>query len=348
MHYSKATQKSEKSDLLINLSNNDELTLEQVMLVLEKEHDEQTVEQLIRKFCLETTSDNTQKKGMEYLYMNGYYDDLQQSIIKNKSSKNPSNQKWAEVYQLTLDRKQRRYSDQEILRHVNAMKTDEPELKCLLEFIKVTVYYGRGEYGKLGNILEKQQYLFEKINDHFLLEFFHDRLYHNLFVYFLVRNEVIMARKYAFRVLTRTTNSKTKISLHINLALSYMYDTYYQGMYHLNEALKIAKKDDLNRIANIIVQNNIPFLSAHFKKVENITSTDKSEQAHIEIAKGNYFKARAILKEIEIDSPFKMYYLGMAKQDKSLLLQSYNNFIEKRSDYFFSRLPLNALQKMSD
>src|SRR5699024_10384020 len=170
---------------------------------------------------------------------------------------------------------------------------------------------------------------------------------HNLFIYYLVRNEVIIARKYAFRVLTQTNNPETEISLHMALGLSYIFDTYFQAMYHYTEALKIAKKENLDKIVETIEQQNIPFISAHFNKVKGVTSTDKSEQAHIEIAKGNYAKAEAILSEIETNSPFRMYYVGMAKRDKTILLQSYNQFIEKRSDYFFSRLPLNALQKMN-
>lgn len=340
--------KVKQNPSIMTLGNHEQLRLEQLMPILRQDHDEKTVKQLVRQFCLETTSDDIRKKGMEFLYMNGYYDDLQRLVIKNKSSVNPSNRKWAEVYQLTLDRKRRRYSGNEILKHAIDMQTDEPELKSLLEFIKLAVFYGRNEYGKLGNILEKQQYLFEKIHDNFLLEFFQDRLNRHLFVYYLVRNEVIMARKYAFRMLTRTTDPKTIINLHMGLGLSYMYDTYYQGMYHLREGLKLAREQNLHRSAEIIEQQNIPFLSAHFKKVEGIRTTDKSEQAHIEIAKRNFAKAEAILSELEINTPFRMYYLGLAKQDKSLLLQSYNQFIVKRSDYFFSRLPLNALQKMND
>ncbi|TFJ92239.1 AimR family lysis-lysogeny pheromone receptor [Lentibacillus salicampi] len=333
------------SDSIVSLSGNNELTLEQILLVLRQEYDERTVQQLVGKFCLEATSDDIRKKGMEFLFTNGRYDDLQRLIIKNKSSESSSNRNWADVYQLTLDRKKRRYSAHDILRSANTMQTDEPELKCLLEFIKTSIYYRWNEYGKLGNIMEKQQNLFEKINDGFLLECFRSRLYHNLFIYYLYRNEVIIARKYAFRILTHTVNPETKISLHMGLGLSYTYDTYFQAMYHFTEALKIAQKEDLHKIVEIIEQQNIPFISAHFGKVEGVTSTDESEQAHIEIAKGNHAKAEAILNRMEMDSPFKMYYLGVAKQDKSILLQAYNQFIEKRSDYFFSRLPLRVLQQ---
>ncbi len=194
--------------------------------------------------------------------------------------------------------------------------------------------------------MERQQKLFDKIEDRFLLSFFHVRLNQNLFVYYLVRNEVIIARKYAFQALNQVTNPMTKISLHVNLGLSYVYETYEQGMYHLRKALEIAQAENMSSLVELIEQRNIPFLSAHFGRVDGITTTDKSEQAHIAIAKGNYAKAEAILSDIDMNSPFRLYYLGMAKQSKDILLQSYSYFIEKRSDYFFSRLPLNALQKL--
>ncbi|GGJ91707.1 hypothetical protein GCM10007063_12910 [Lentibacillus kapialis] len=334
-------------DSIADLAMDNELGIEQILLILRQHYDEHTVRQLMRQFCHETTSEEIRKKGMEYLYMHGFYDDLQQLIIKNRLSKSPSNHKWADVYQLTLDRKQRRYPDNEILRCVQTFQTEEAELECLLEFINTSIYFKRCEYGRLGNIMDKQQNLFGKINDAFLLEFFYIRLYHNLFVYYLVRNEVIMARKYAFRVLTQTTNPEIKISLHIALGLSYTFDTYFQAMHHFTEALKIAQKERQDKVVEVIKQQNIPFIAAHFNEVEGVTSTDRSEQAHIEIAKGNDARAEAILSGIEINTPFRLYYLGLAKKDKTILLQSYNQFIEKRSDYFFCRLPLNALRKLN-
>src|SRR5699024_5807981 len=160
------------------------------------------------------------------------------------------------------------------------------------------------------------------------------------------RNELIVARKYAFQVLNLTMNAKVKTNMHMNLGLTYTFDTYDQGMYHLNEALILAKKHDFYNSIRQIENHNIPFLSAHFKQLEGVTSTDDSERAHIEIAKGNLDKAKKILKDIEINSPFKLYYLGLATQDRNTLLKSYNHFIEKQSDYFFSRLPLNIIKNM--
>ncbi|MEN1967702.1 AimR family lysis-lysogeny pheromone receptor [Lentibacillus sp. N15] len=333
---------------LTSIPREGELSLEQVNLMLLQEHDSETALQLMRNFCLQSTSDEIMKKGMEFLYTNGYINDLQLLVNKNKESGNRSNQEWAEIYQLIIDRKRQhgRYS-RELLKKLNVYQTDDPELRCVIEFLKIAIHFNLREFGQIGNFLDKQTVLFDAVEDTLLLSYFNLRLYQNLFIYYWTRNELIMARKYAFRVLNETSNSKTIVNMHINLGLTYTFDTYFQGMYHLNEALKLAEKHHYHSSMNSIRKNNIPFLSAHFKQVDGIDTDDKSEQAHIEIAKGNYQAANAILSELPINSPFKMYYLGVAKQDKDLLLRSYNNFIEKRSDYFFCRLPLNVLVNMN-
>ncbi|WP_106496077.1 AimR family lysis-lysogeny pheromone receptor [Lentibacillus sp. Marseille-P4043] len=342
-----------KADLaansLISVSYDGKLSLEQVILMLQQEHDDETVLQLTRKFCLQTTSDEISKKGMEFLYINGYFEDLQQLIDKNRESEYKSNREWAEVYQLVVNRRRQRIqTSRELLRQLSFYKTGDPELSCVTEFLKIAIHFDLKEFGKIGNSLDKLSSLFDAVEDSLLLSYFHLRLYQNLFIYYWTRNELIMARKYAFRVLNKTTNNKTKVNMHINLGLTYTFDTYFQGMYHFSEALKLAKKYHFNDSIHVVEQQNIPFLSAHFNKFEGIKTDIKSEQAHLEIAKGNYTKAITILNQIPMDSPFKLYYLGVAKQDKDILLQSYNYFIGKRSDYFFSKLPLNQIVKMDN
>lgn len=334
-----------QSEYFTSIDNNI-LSLGQALILLRREHNEQVATEVIRKYCMETNVEEIQRVGMEFLYINGYYADLQNLVIKNKGSLNPLNQNWADVFQILIDRRYKRRQAHIYHQRLNNVKTDDPQLICLIELSKVALYYDQNEFGKIGNFLEIQPNLFNQIEDDFLLSSYNLKLYQHLFVYYWVRNELIMARKYAFRALNKTNSALTKSSLNINLGLTYTFDTFQQGMYHTNEALKISRKHGLNKIHESIKQYNIPFLAAHFKQVDGISSTDKSEQAHIEIAKGNRDKAIAILNEVPIDSPFKLYYLGLAKQDENILQQSYTDFIEKRSDYFFSRLPFNALKKL--
>ncbi|GGB52224.1 hypothetical protein F3157_22545 [Virgibacillus dakarensis] len=339
-----------KADITANslnpISSDDKQTLEQIIPMLQQEYDNETVLQLTRKLCLQSTSDDINKKGMEFLFTNGYLHDLQLLINKNRESESKSNREWAEVYQLVVDRAEFRAYPRKLLRQLEFCHTDDPELRCVIEFLKISIHFDLREFGKIGNFLDKQTSLFDEVDDTLLLSFFNSRLYQTLFIYYWTRNELIVARKYAFRVLNETTNNRTAVNMHINLGLTYTFDTYFQGMYHLNEALRLAKKLNYQDGINIINQQNIPFLSAHFKKFEGITTDDKSEQAHLEIAKGNHAKGIELLNQLKIDSPFKMYYLGIAKRDKNILLRSYNYFIEKRSDYFFSKLPLSVLANM--
>ncbi|MDY0394211.1 AimR family lysis-lysogeny pheromone receptor [Virgibacillus halophilus] len=191
-----------------------------------------------------------------------------------------------------------------------------------------------------------QPRLFSNVKDVFLLSCFHNRLNQYLFMYHWSRNELIIARKYAFRALTQTSSDLIKASIHINLGLTYTFDTYQQGMYHLNAALSLAEGIGAKKVIDTIKIHNIPFLSAHFGETEGIETVDQSEQAHLEIARGNISKAIAILENSPLSNPFDLYYMGLAKRDKDLLTASYNHFIEKQGDLFFARLPLNAMKKL--
>lgn len=331
---------------ILSITHDGKLSLEHVISMLSTQYDKQTVLELVRNLCLQSNKDEIMKKGMEFLYMNGFYKDLQFLIDKNNKSENKSNNQWAIIYQLMIDRKLNHITPQEIVHHSAKLHIDEPELLCLREFLINMSHYDMREFGRIGNFIEKQQHLFETISDPFLISFFNIRMYEALFVYYWVRNELIMARKYAFRVLNLTQNPRTKAAVNINLALTYTFDTYQQGIHHLNEARTISKEYGLLSNINAIKNQNIPFISAYHKRVAGVTTNDKSEQAHIEIAKGNHKKAESILRNLPIDTPFQMYYMGLATNDKNLLYQSYNYFIEKRSDHFFSKLPILALQEL--
>lgn len=326
--------------------DNQILSIANAIQILSVEHNDQISNEIIRRYCLYTSIPEMQRICLEFLYMNGYYDDLQKLIAKNKESMNDINQQWAHVFQISIDRRNNRKESRMFQERLNQIITDDPELRCLIELTRVALYYDQSDFSYFGNFLAIQPDLFSQVQDDYLLSSYTLRLYQYYFLYYWSQNNVIIARKYAFRVLNKTSSASTKASINVNLGLTYMFDTYQQGMHHLNEALKISKHHGLDHIYKSVIQNNIPFLSAHFKQLDGITSEVKSEQAHIEIAKGNNKKAIAILKDIPIDTPFKLYYLGLAKQDEAILEQSYSDFIKKRSDYFCSRLPFNALNNL--
>lgn len=330
---------------MTSITENAELTIGQVILLLSQEHNEQNVLDLTRKFCLQSSSTEIQKKGMEFLYMNGFYEDLMILIAKNQLSPNESNRLWAEVYQIMMDRRAKKYPVGQMRLRLREMKPTDPELKCLIELVIVDTYFNQLDFGKIGNLLDKQQELFQPIQDNFMLSSFNLRLYQKLFFYYWKRNELIMARKYAFRALNQTNSPTTKVNMHMNLGLTYTFDTYYQGMYHLKEALKIAHQYNLEGHVKKITNHSIPFLAAQFGKTEGIETPDLIESAHLEVARGNTERAMELLENTNLSSPFGLYYMGLAKRDKNLLSESLNMFVS-RSDYFFSRLPMNAIKEL--
>lgn len=329
------------------LSDKKNLTLYQVMNLLAQKHDNQTVINLTRKWCMASTSEDIQRVSMEFLYMNGFYTDLQIMINKNRDNSNLIIKEWAKYYQLMLDRRLKVFSAAETLQKVKNMRTDIAELKCLNEFIKISAYFSLNDFAQIGNFLHDQQALFALIDDRLLVTYFTIRTYQSLFIYHWTKNEMIIARKYGYQILNQIIDMKVKTSLHINLGLSYTFETYPQAMYHLKEALKIAKEQNFRYYTYIIKNNNIPFISAHFKQTKGITSQDKSEQAHLEIARGNHAKANLLLKKLSRSDPFNLYYLGLANKNENFLFQSYHKFIQERADYFYARLPLNALRNLN-
>lgn len=331
----------------IFLANPDELTLEEVIIRFNRAHEPQEALQLVRNQCLQSDSSDVMKKGLEFLYINGFYKDLPFMIEKNKKSANPSNRQWGEVYEI-VQIMLKKHQPHKILQRIDKMNVDGPALKWLLEFIKVTAYLNLNQYNKIGNFLAINQPMLDEINNRLLVSYFKSRSYQILLTYYMMRNELIMARKYAYRLLNQTQNNSTKVNVHIKLGLPYTFDSYFQAMIHFRQALDLAEKHNMSYRIHVIKQNNIPFISAQFNEVEGITSSDPSEQAHIEIAKGNHDKAIELLSGLDIDSPFRLYYLGRAKQDKRILLDSYHAFIRQRRDFFFSRLPFNILKQIDD
>lgn len=328
------------------LNEDVDINIGEFMRALSINHDEETVISLTREFCLQSTSRSIWRVGMEFLYMNGFYNELQVLIFKNKNCEDPINQEWGYIYELMLARKERKYPSYKLLQIVNETTTDQLELKCLLGFMKIYLYYGLSQFEKLGNFLDSQYEIIAELEDSLLISHFHARLHQVLFIYYWKRNELIIARKYAFRVINHTYNQEIKANLHTNLSLSYVFENFTQCISHAEESIKFANMYNNQELVRVIRHQNIPFITAHFGHVDNIETEDLSETAHIEIARGNFKQAQAILKDIPIDTPFRKYYYGLAYRDRDMLLSSYNDFIEKRSDYFFSRLPLNALRYM--
>lgn len=323
-------------------------TLSEAESLLRKQHDDEgEITQVLIMYCMTSEHSEVQRKGLEFLYMHELYQELQALIHINAARSEKENKQWATVYQIKMNRRYKTEKTRALLDSILLISTDDPELTCIIEFTKMNLYYDLKQYGRVGDFLAKQNALFSRVYDPMFLEFLQIRLYQCLFIYYWKRNEIIMARKYAYRALTYPIQPRMQTSLHINLGLTYSFETYEQGMSHFTKAIEIAETYGLSRMLYILHHHNIPFLSAHFKRTDGIYTESIGERAHLHIAVGNNKRAIELLKQTDLNNPFKMYYMGLAKQKESYLIRSYDCFIERKSNFFFARLPLLALHNLS-
>src|SRR5699024_1589281 len=120
----------------------------------------------------------------------------------------------------------KKYTPRELLQQLNCLHTDEPELNCLAAFLRTSIYFDLHDYDQVGNFLEEQTELLEVIEDSFFRTNFKIRLSENLFIYYWIRNELIIARKYAYRALNNTTTTVTQARRHNNFQPTYIFNAY--------------------------------------------------------------------------------------------------------------------------
>ncbi|SDB81379.1 hypothetical protein SAMN05421734_10186 [Pelagirhabdus alkalitolerans] len=300
----------------------------------------------LREFFVQASDPQDMRIGWEYLFMNGYYQDLKTLLSRNKHHVNSVNRQWAYLFDLMLTKEKRTLTHDQLLFETQKIKTDDPALKALIEFFVIAIHVDVFDFDAVANRLDDLLALFHQVSHRVLTPLLQYRLDRVLFMHHWKRNEMLLARKYGFRAFKNNHNHVHLANLHINLSLSYLFDDFESANYHLKEAEKMARENDITRIITMIEQQNRPFIYAHFNRPEGLTTPIKSEQAHLAMAGGDYETARQILSEFTEFTPFTHYYLGRAHHDYELLERSYDAFIEERSDHYFARLPLTAMQSM--
>ncbi|QST00481.1 hypothetical protein IMZ31_02485 [Pontibacillus sp. ALD_SL1] len=337
---------SEQLESVRQLVGPDEPALFTVLQQLTKEYDEVTTIRLMREFCFLCQTDENMRVGLEYLYMNGLLDEVQDLVKINENSENQVNREWAFLYQFFLDRKLRGAEIADLDTFISKFQSSDPELECLVMF---TVFYAHCDklnfaYTK-GHRSELTQKMLE-IESTLLRLYFQYRENEMLFVIHWRNNEVEMARHYGENLLENTLiNYEKKCYVLANLAETYIYDDFKMAINYMDQAVKIAEEYNITYYLDLFRKEIIPFIHAVNGKCEGIETTDIPEAAHLAVMKGEKEKAIELLSELESLSPFQLYYLGLAKDDEKLLYESYRRIIDEIGDYFFGRLPLRELQK---
>src|SRR5690625_2492811 len=115
--------------MLQSIISQNELSLDLVIKLLSQQHDDQTSLKLTRDDLLRATSEDIKRKGMEFLDINEFYDDLETLIDYNLTSNNPLTREWANAYQLIIDHRLKRLPQTQLLQKIINFHTKELELQ---------------------------------------------------------------------------------------------------------------------------------------------------------------------------------------------------------------------------
>lgn len=321
-------------------------TLKEVHDELSARYSSKMVIFLMKDFLLQTSSDENQRYGLEYLYINGLYQDVEKLISINESSSNPLNKHWAYVYKVMLYRLKEKPSAYEFLKQVQNIRTLEEPLLCLKAFMVLYGYYDLYQFDKFKGKIDQINRLLERYELPFLKQYFQIRLDEVLYWHHWKRNNVIKAREHGFQLINEIQNPYKICMLHNALAHTYVFESYEQSMFLVQQSLNIAEEHQYKDHLRSLTQNTIPFISAVNEQVDEIESNVVSEQAHLAAARGDNETAIRILEKLDNLSPFQQCYLGKAKKDLHLLQRSYDRFIHEQHDYFFAQLPVLEMNRI--
>ncbi|SHM61674.1 AimR family lysis-lysogeny pheromone receptor [Gracilibacillus kekensis] len=329
--------------ILEHFETDKQLQLTQFLTMVSLDNNEATELAIAKEFLLESSSDMDKRLALEYFFINHSYPELKYFIQVNQESSNSLNREMAKLYQLMLDLRNGK-PVHEVRKYAQSVATFHPELTCLKYFLYIAIDVNVFNYDNIGYFLNKVQRKLCQIDNPLLITFFNIRMKTLLFIYYWKRNELILARKNAYEALQMPHHVKQKAQLHLDLALSYIYEDFESSLYHIEEAKYIATTLQDQHTLKKIEDFTYPFICANFGKVDGVTTNDPIESAHLEIVKGNTSLAKKILEELPISTPFTKYYLGLATKKQHFFIHSYQHFMEKRSDHFFARLPLRATE----
>ncbi|KAA0750159.1 hypothetical protein DN401_25785 [Bacillus sp. BF2-3] len=284
---------------------------------------------------------------------------LKRLVDQEMTSANKENREWASLYELIYKRYKGHIKGEKLLLELNKrkkyLKLKSKELEILSEEIEMLSAYDQGNFKLMVN---KSDFLMEKLNDikdPYLRESFFYKIKECAIHGHLTAYELEKLREICEEVIQSIPiNNRFPVveaTVYGVLGESFMLcdESFDKSLFYLKKALSILEKESSNQMEmrRTMIANTIEFLKIHHKvDLENIKPLHAAEQAYLEIQKGNNEHAIEILMKLKEEngelSAFQIYYLGLAKNDKELLLKSLDMF-ERLGNIFYAQLPKKSL-----
>ncbi|MFD1738207.1 AimR family lysis-lysogeny pheromone receptor [Bacillus salitolerans] len=291
-----------------------------------------------------TTLAENLRVAMEFYTMHGEIELLEELVNREKSSKDPLNREWAEVYEIVVQRYKGELFGEKLNQIVLSRNSQSKELHLLLCILHMFGVYDIGEYEaffKVSNAIlpEVQHFENEYIKTSYELHLY------NLFCFsHLLANKVEECRHIATCIVTQTHYLRYPIvasnAYHV-LAQSYMFESFEESMKYIKRAeeiisilpdkKKVQKSKDIN--------NTKEFLRSYWKRELDSNPDSLAELAHRHIVRGNIDMGIDILDEIRTKqgnhlTAFQWYYYGLATNNMDCFKQAKQIFTSNKDRFF--------------
>ncbi|AIF67885.1 AimR family lysis-lysogeny pheromone receptor [Terribacillus saccharophilus] len=318
--------------------------------LVEASHDVKQVVDQAASFSIHSSSAEVQLAAMDFLGMNYYEEELQLMIQKNKQSLYQRNRSYAYLYELIIQYQAYKLPGDEFERQISRYQADFPEAKALVLFGRIYQHFHCHDYHAIAYYLDELQETIILIKDYFLRIMMTVRLDKLLFQYHWKRNELIIARKHSRNILQHTYLPGQRAVQHYKMGLTFLFDDKIASFSHLAEGSKMAKQYNITYLAELLDRQVLPIVAAHFGILHTYITSDPLALAYIEFQLGEVDSARKRYPKWkpEKQTAFYKYFYGLIHQNKDYLVSSYHQFIRRHKDFYFSRLPMYAIQKIDN
>jgi hypothetical protein len=316
------------------------------LLNLSKELYKNDYVDVMSKWCLDLKRPKNLKCALEFLSTHRRLDELEMLIqmIKNEyDSKDLRN--WADIYQILL-KHQRNPNDIDYISELRDYSSKSVETKILSSIVEIYYFHRKNDYK---TILEKSTNLpscFEMIKDEFIRDSFESRLYEILGYINLYRDNPQTAREYANKIISKNSCAVFAVSSYYIMGVSLIFEDYDRCLYYLGKYEEMLRIYNWEEYIKILHNNVIPFINNIWGKTKSSEEiSDTLEKAHYEAKYGNKKTAIELLDSYKDkdESPFSLYYRGIAEEDSTILLQSLVKFM-KLGNKFLAKLPYELLR----
>ncbi|PGW31271.1 hypothetical protein COE04_26340 [Bacillus cereus] len=316
-------------------------------------------ESLLKSF--NDLSPNNERLGLEVLNMYGEFE-LQKiliSKIQNNTEANKNarlNKKMAELYQLLSLRNEGLLSKNEFFQAVDdfrkSRKISTNELKIISDFALIYSHLDFNNHKMVLKYTKQLMPYIEEIKKGTSKTSFMLRAKEMLATSSHHANDLEQARKYCFEIVNDPLNKYEcmKALAYCILGETYIFEDYSIAKYYFEEGILILDNPSNRKsiVRKKAIKNTLNFLKIHWgKDLENISPTDKAEEAFLYAVTGREMQALSLLDELEREneklSPMQKYYKGLATGREKYFEESIEDF-ERLGDFFYSRLPRERLK----